>query len=147
MSSEPSMSPTMEQFETAVTRFRGFLVQQDYPPNLLWLTPNDIVFWGLRYFFWKGDATERTSHAKAEYEIAMAQDIGLLLQAHCKTERWAICRVYVPKDDVDAQYRLIPKTGVKMSAVIDPKPATEIGIRFQWLVLKWLKRKGRPCWD
>jgi hypothetical protein len=70
------------------------LFHQDYPPNLLWLTPNDVVFWRLRYFFWKGDASERTGHAKAEYESGTARYVGISFQAHCKTERWAICRVF-----------------------------------------------------
>lgn len=39
----------METFDTAVANFRLFLVQQDYPPNLLWLPPNDIVYWELRF--------------------------------------------------------------------------------------------------
>ena len=112
----------MESFETAVTNFRTFLLQQDYPANLLWLTPDDIVFWGLRYFFWKGDPSERSSRAKSEYDSAMAHNIGIALQARCKTERWAICSVYVPKDEVDAEYRMIPKAGVKLTATVDPSP-------------------------
>lgn len=141
------MNPATESFETAVTRFRAFLVQQDYPPNVLWLTPEDVVFWGLRYFFWKDDASERSSHAKAEFESGIARNVGISFQAHCKTERWAICRVYVPRDEVEAECRMIPKTGVKISAVKDPLPAIEIDSRVQWRLLKWLVRKDRPCWD
>jgi hypothetical protein len=137
----------MESFETAVTNFKAFLVQQGYPPNLLWLTPDDIVFGGLRYFFWKGDASERTSHAKSGYESGLAANVGIAFEARCKTERWAICRVYIPNDDLDAQYRMIPKTGVKFSATVDPRPATEIESRIQWRLLKWWMRKARSCWD
>jgi len=71
----------------------------------------------------------------------MACNIGIAFQAHCKAERWAICRVFVPKDDVDAQCRMIPRTGVKLSAAGDPKPAIEINNRVQWRILKWLVRK------
>jgi hypothetical protein len=49
----------MEPFELAVARFRKFLIEQHYPPNLLWLRPEDVVFWGLRYYFPQGDASER----------------------------------------------------------------------------------------
>lgn len=105
------------------------------------------MFWGLRYFLRKGDPSEHARYAKAEYERAITRDIGIALQAECKTERWAICRVYVPKDDIDAEYRMIPKTGVKITATVDPKPATEVDSRIQWRLLKWLARKSRPCWD
>lgn len=137
----------MESFETAVTNFRRFLVQQDYPPNLLWLTPDDIVFWGMRYFFWKGEPSARSSQAKSYYESGMARNNGIELQAHCKTERWTICRVYVPEDQLDAECRMIPKIGVKTAAAVDPKPAVEIGNMIQWRILKWWVRNSPPCWD
>jgi hypothetical protein len=141
------MNPGTESFDTAVTRFRAFLVPQNYPPNLLWLKPDDIMFWCLRYFFWKGDSSERASHARIEYDKAVVRNLGIEFQAQCKTARWTICRVYVPKDDVDAEYRMIPKAGAKLSAANDPKPATEIDSPIQWRIPKWLVRKGRPCWD
>lgn len=137
----------MESFERAVADFRRFLIQQDYPPNLLWLTPNDVVFWGLRYFFWKGDPSERESRAKTSFSNAMAANVGIALQAQCKTDRWAICRLYVPEDELDAERRMIPKTGVKVAATIDPKPAMVVDKRIQWWLLKWLVRNRRPCWD
>lgn len=137
----------MESFERAVADFRRFLIQQDYPPNLLWLTPNDVVFWGLRYFFWKGDPSERESRAKTSFSNAMAANVGIALQAQCKTDRWAICRLYVPEDELDAERRMIPKTGVKVAATIDPKPAMVVDNRIQWWLLKWLVRNRRPCWD
>jgi hypothetical protein len=44
----------MESFEAAVEGFRKFLIEHDYPPNLLWLTPDDIVFWGCVISFGRG---------------------------------------------------------------------------------------------
>lgn len=137
----------MEDFETAVTNFARFLVQQGFPPNVLWLTPDDIVFWQLRYHFWKGDPGQRRERAKVEYEHGVARNFGIALQAECKTERWSICRVYLPTEEIDAGCRMIPRTFVKMSAVTDPKPAKEIENRIQWRILRWWTRRNRPCWE
>lgn len=137
----------VEPFETAVERFKKFLVQQHYPPNLLWLRPEDVVFWCLRYYFRKSDPSDDVALAKAEFESAIARNVGVALQAECKTVRWSLCRVYVPEDDLDAERRMIPKTGVKISATADPKPAIEVCGRIQWRLLKWLVRKSPPCWS
>jgi hypothetical protein len=45
----------------------------------------------------------------------MARNVGLAFEAKCKTDRWTICRVYVPVNDLDAQYRMIPQTGLKLT--------------------------------
>ncbi|HWC95590.1 MAG TPA: hypothetical protein VG456_02540 [Candidatus Sulfopaludibacter sp.] len=141
------LSTNTKNFDAAVSDFKRFIIQQDYPPNLLWLQPDDILFWGLRYYFRKGDPSERANTAKTEYERALDRNVGLALQAEFKTERWAICRVYVPPDELEAERRMIPKTGVKIAATVDPKPAVEVHSRLRWRILKWLVRKSSPCWN
>src|SRR3989442_1427593 len=116
----------MDSFEDSVADFRRFAVEQDYPPNLLWVKPHDVVLsrWNSRWtnFIWKGDPTERQSLARVEYESAIARNIGIAFEGKCKTAGWTICRVYVPVDDEDAQYRLIPKSGLKKSVAVEPLP-------------------------
>src|ERR1041385_1744439 len=108
----------MKPFETVVEHFKAFLVQQGYPPKLLWLTSDDVVVRGRRYFFWKGDPSERQRRAQAVYEIGVAQNLPIACKAKCKTEHWTICRVYVAGDSIDAQYRLMPEGGVKLSSAL-----------------------------
>ena len=81
-----------ETFENAAADFARFAVERDYPPNLLWVKPNDVVlaFWNGRwtYFIWKGDPTERQNAAKSEYKDAMVRKIGISFEGRCKTVRW-----------------------------------------------------------
>jgi hypothetical protein len=99
------------------------------------------------YFVWKGDPTERQDHARVEYDSAIARNVGIAFEGKCKTDRWTICRVYVPVDDVDAQYRMIPQTGVKVTVAVDPPPSVLVETKIWWSILKWITRKALLVWD
>src|SRR5205809_337004 len=138
----------METFEDSAANFARFAVKQDYPPNLLWVKPADVVhaFWNKRwtYFIWKGDPTERQDRAKVEYDTAIAQNVGIAFEGRCKTERWTVCRLYVPYDDEDAQHRMIPQTGVKLTVTVEPLPTVLVESKIRWSILKWITRKTLP---
>jgi hypothetical protein len=99
------------------------------------------------YFVWKGDPAERQNLARVEYETAAAQNIRLAFEGKTKTDRWTICRIYVPVDDEDAQYRMIPRTGVKVSVAVNPPPVVLVESRTWWRILEWTTKKNRGVWD
>jgi len=127
---------SVASFGTAVADFQKFLLQQEYPSNLLWVTHDDIVFWRSRFFFCRDDSTERSNQARAKFEDAMSRNIGVMFEGICRTEQATVCRIYVPSDALDAEYRMIPKTGIKFSALVDPKPATPVDRRIRWWIVK-----------
>lgn len=143
--------PLIPDFHTAATEFTKFAVKQGYPPNLLWVTKADVLLnkWQRSWtnFVWKGDPTDRQQRARSKYQNAVANGIGLALEAKCKTDRWTICRIYVPVDRDDAERRMIPQTGVKHLAVDDPRPAVLVERRLQWRILKWFGRRAPFSWD
>jgi hypothetical protein len=118
---------TVKTFEEASSDFARFAVSQGFPPNLLWVKKDDLLLgrWHGRwtYFVWRGDPAKRQNVAKIEYENSITRNIGIAFEGKCKTDRWTVCRVYVPLDDEDAQYRMIPRTGVKQSVIVDSLPA------------------------
>jgi hypothetical protein len=135
----------IDTFEHAAADFARFAVKQDYPPNLLWVKSTDAVFakWNGKwtYFVWKGDPTERQDRAKVEYDTAISRKVAIAFEGKCKTDRWTICRVYVPVDDTDTQYRMIPQTGVKVTVAVEPLPAVLVDSKLVWWILKWITRK------
>jgi len=134
----------VQTFEEATNDFTRFAEQQGYPARLLWITPADIVFWGGRYFVLLGDADTRRLQAKAKFETGIAHSVGIELEGKCKTDNWTICRVYVPEDDFDAQYRMIPEQGVKMKVSVDPRPTVLVGSRALFQLLRWWTKKTSP---
>lgn len=143
--------PLVPNFYSAAAEFTKFVVKQGYPPNLLWAIPEDVVIrkWNgaWTYFVWKGDPTERERRARKEYQSAISRNVGLALEAHCKTDRWAICRVFVPADEDEAERLMIPQTGIKHSAVNDPQPAILVERKWWWSILKWLARRSPAAWE
>jgi hypothetical protein len=141
----------VDTFEDSAADFARFAVKQDYPPNLLWVKPTDVVLakWNRRwtYFVWKGDPTKRQDRAKLEYDAAIAGNVGIAFEGKCKTDRWTICRIYVPVDDVDAQRRMIPQTGVKKVVAVEPLATVLMESKIWWSILKRIMRKASPAWD
>jgi hypothetical protein len=142
--------PSGPDFDAAVSEFTAFVVKQGYPPNLLWVTSADVLIhkWNGAWtdFVWKGDPSERERKAARDYNSACSRDIGLALEARCKTDRWTVCRVFVPVDHDEAERLMIPRTGVKHSAVDHPVPTVLVERSWQWRVLKGLSRRSPPAW-
>jgi len=134
-------------FEDAADDFARLAEQQGFPTRLLWITSTDIVFWRGRYFVFRGDADTRWQQAKARFETGIARSIGIELEGKCKTGGWTICRVYVPEDDTDAQYRMIPEHGIKMKVSVHPMPAVLVGSRVMFELLKWWAKKTSSPWE
>jgi hypothetical protein len=141
--------PTTTTFEDAANDFARFAESQGFPVRLLWITSEDIVFWRGRYFVLIGDADTRRLQARAQFDMGIARGVGISLEGKCKANAWTICRVFVPHDDQDAQYRMIPKTGVKMSVAVNPKPAVLVKSSVLFGLLKWWRKKTYPiaAWD
>jgi hypothetical protein len=141
----------LKNFEDAAADFARFAVSQGFPPNLLWVKADNVLLgrWKGRwiYFIWKDDPAKRQQVAKAEYESAISRNIGVAFEGKFKTDRWTICRVYVPVNDLDAQYRMIPQTGLKLNVAVEPLPAMLLRNRMLWQLLKWMLKTKEPAWD
>jgi hypothetical protein len=136
----------MPDFDSAVADFTRFAAGQGYPSTLLWSSPDFWVFWWGRLFVLVLDPEGSRRNAKAIYETAVARNIGVHIEGKCKTQTATICRVYVPNDDLDAQYRMIPKTGVKTTVVVEPLPVVLIRHQILWGILKSLGMAS-PSWE
>jgi hypothetical protein len=131
-------------FEEATNDFARFAEQQGYPARLLWITSADIVFWRGRCFVLLGDADTRRLQAKVRFEVGIARSVGMEFEGWCKADGWTICRVYVPDDDIDAQYRMILEPGVKMKVSVDFPPTRLVASRALFQLLKLWTKKTSP---
>ena len=137
----------MSEFDSVVAEFTRFASGQGYPSTLLWSSPDLLAFWQRWLFVLVLDPEESRLKAKAIYEAAVARKIGVHIEGRCKTQTATICRVYMPNDDLDAQYRMIPKTGVKMTVVVHPLPVVLIRNRMLWRIVKRLGMASDTCWE
>ena len=121
--------------QPAVTDFIAFAVEQGYPSTLLWTAPRDLMVWRGRYFVRRRDFEESERQANAVFDHGLAQDLGVAVEAYCKTDRFTVCRVSVPDDGLDAKYRMIPESGVKMSVAVDPPAVVLVRNPLVWWLL------------
>jgi hypothetical protein len=137
----------MADFASTVTNFTRFATEQGYPSKLLWTSPDFVLYWRRRFFVLAVDPEKCRVQAQADFEAATARNVGVAIEGKCKTGTTTICRVYVPIDSTDAQYRLIPEIGVKMTVLRDPLPAIVVRNLFRWRILKRLSRGSAALWD
>ena len=92
----------------------------------------------------------RRLQANARFDVGIKEAVGISLEGKCKANGWTICRVYVPENVTEAQYRMIPKTGVMMSVAVDPLAAVLVRSRLLFGLLKWWRKKktyAALAWD
>jgi hypothetical protein len=137
----------MANFETTVAEFVDFAMEQGYPNSVLWTSPNFVVIWRRRFFVLVVDPEEQRTQAKASFDSATARNLGVAVEALCKTQNMSVCRVYGPTDEADAQFRRISTTGIKMSVAVDPLPTVLVGNRLLWWMLKRVNSSTVHPWD
>jgi hypothetical protein len=71
-----------------------------------------------------------------------------MIEGRCKTDRFTICRVYVAEDDIDAQYRMMPQSGLKLSLSQNDFPTVLVRSRLIFAALRWWRRRKwlQPDW-
>jgi len=134
-------------FDSAVNDFIRFVVEQGYPPTLLWTTQQDVVLWRRRFFVRWSDPVERSQQAEEDFENGLARGFGVALDGRGKVDSITISRVFVPEDDLDAQYRQIPLTGFKMSVAVDPRPFVLVKTVALWWLLEQVGSSAQSAWD
>lgn len=137
----------MADFDGTVAEFAQFAVDQGYPNSVLWTSPNFVLIWRRRFFVLVVDPEEQRAQAKSSFDSAIARNLGVAVEALCKTQNMSVCRVYGPTDEADAQSRMISTMGVKMSVAHDPLPTVLVGNRLLWWMLKRLNSTRVHPWD
>jgi hypothetical protein len=130
----------LETFEAAENRYRRFLVENGYPPQIIWVRSQNVVFPGKRFVYVKFPIpAENLARARETYESGITQQRGVLFSSLCELEEATCCFVWFPKDRDEAARYLMPADGsLKMSALIDLArvPGRVIRTSLAWKILQ-----------
>jgi hypothetical protein len=107
-------------FDIAESDFQYFAMKEGYPAALLWTTAYELAFWRQRFWVLTGNNEGRRERAKAVFERTAAKNVGMMIDGKCRTDGFTIFGVYVPKDEADDQYCMIPQAGVKVIVALSP---------------------------
>ena len=134
---DPDPPPTLEEAED---RFSAFLASQSYPKTVCWLRQGDVLVDKKRHFWIRVDLGQGAKAAAQRYSQGLERKLGVELRVICATEAQTFATVFVPQDDLDAQYRLIAR-GLKLSCPVERYPTSTIRNPLKWLALRL--RNGR----
>jgi hypothetical protein len=92
--------------------------------------------------FWVRECgTKALEHANLKYSEGVARNLGVALQAVCATDSEPFVSVFVPVDDLDAQYHLMGP-GLKLSCPTSRMSASTVTSPVRWWLLQ-LRNKRR----
>ena len=130
----------MVDFTNATAEFSGFCARHGYPSKLLWVLPEEVLIWRGRIFVLAANPEAQRLKAKSVFDSAISRNVGVVMDGIGKTAAVSICCLYTAKDDADAQNRMIPKVGLKLSVANDPRPVVLVSRRFPWRLLNCFGR-------
>jgi len=103
-----------ENFLEAFDKFKAFLAENNHPNKLVWVFREDVI--------WKPDQilvnelSIKGNEMRAEKYFNQGKEagFGIALNAFCVTEDQLICKIDLPTDEIDAEYKMVSKD-LKMS--------------------------------
>jgi hypothetical protein len=128
----PDPPPTLS---TAEEKFSGFLGAQNYPKSIGWVFPGDVVIDKERRYWIRPNRAEASKRAVLRYAAGLERNLGISLFAICSNETETFASIYVPEDNLDAQYHLMGRC-LKLSCPVEKCSAYVSKSRFRWLLLR-----------
>ena len=134
----PDPPPTLD---AALERFSTFLASQGYPKIVCWLRPIDVLVDEERHYWLKQHKAQASKDAARRYTEGLDRNLGIELRAICATETHTFAIIFVPQDEVDAEYRLMGR-GLKLSCPVERYRVSVITNPLKCLVLRLRNSKS-----
>src|SRR5262249_29478382 len=122
-------------FESIIADFVRFVEKEGYPPRLFAVRCDQILIFRKRTYVLAVNQREALQRAKSIYEAAAQRGCGVAIEGIGRTATATAFHVLVPTDADDAERRLIPTTGVKMSVAVGAFPVVEVRNSILWWIL------------
>jgi hypothetical protein len=126
-----------QTLSAADEKFRTFLATQNYPKAICWVMPGDVVVDRNRHYWVRKREAEGTRYAAMRYSVGLERNLGVKLQAICATESETFASVFVPEDDLDAQYYHLMGRGLKLSCPVERYSTSTVTNPLKWRALWW----------
>jgi hypothetical protein len=136
------LPPTLEAAEE---KFSAFLTSQEWPETICWVTSDDLLV-GSKTHHWIRVRPNAAIRAAQRYADGFEGKLGIEVRAICATQTETFASVFVPEDDLDAQYHLMGR-GLKCTCPVKRYSASGVRNPLKWLALCLRYRQGRNVQD
>ncbi len=125
-------------FDESLSKYRGFLEDNGYAKDVVWITPDDVLLSGRRLIYVRVPVpASNEREVRRLYERGMTEEKGVLLDTICEADGTTFSYAWVPRDQSEAELALMP-VGLKMSVRTGTSrlPAKAVRSTLQWLFLR-----------
>jgi hypothetical protein len=130
------MEPT-PPYEEAIAAFKKFLEKEGWSETIVWRRSDDVVHRVDQNMVVRRRSAEQAAEwARRYYESGCARGLGICLSAECEIDGAVCATIFWTDDDQEAESRMMPAQGLKLSAAL---PRT-CGTSVSWLEW-WFWRK------
>jgi hypothetical protein len=133
-----------ETFEDSLAKFRDFLAKNNYPPNVVWVTPEDVLPNDHRVIYVKMPVSPTNERRVRElYDLSRNEKRGILFETICLTSETTYANAWMPKD-VNAAVRNMMNNDLKLSIKTGMAkiPGKTVPSPLRWKYLRWKLRKN-----
>ncbi len=125
-----------QSLSAAEEKFAAFLATQNYPKTICWVMRGDVVVETNCHYWVRKREAEATRYAARRYSVGLERNFGVKLQAICATESETFASVFVPKNDLDAQYHQMGR-GLQLSCPVERYSTSIVTNPLKWCLLWW----------
>jgi hypothetical protein len=127
--SDPDPTETLAE---AAEKFKRFLLAQNWPQTIGWLTRDNVLVDRQGQFWVRERGANAIEQAKLRYSEGVERNLGVALSA---TDTETFASVCIPADDLDRQYHLMGCV-LKLSVPTSRKSALTVRSPLRWWILE-----------
>jgi hypothetical protein len=129
----------LPSFEKGTASLRAFLGNQCLNSDVLWIC-RDVFLEQWPKLYVKLPLHDESSLAERIYNEGVSRGNRVEIQVFCFVEGRPCCYVWIPKDEIDANYRML--SGLKL-CIREPGRQIVVPVRshFRWFWLNWFSRR------
>jgi hypothetical protein len=142
MCAEPE--PEIPDFKDAAKRLKEFLASHNLSPEPLWIFREDVVWRKQRIYVTEPLPQGNEIVAESLYERGRQRNLGIRLETLCLLGSHPCCYVWLPEDQMDAEYALLLMSKFIISAPNELKRAEPVRNPLTWRAYKFFE--GKPAW-
>lgn len=132
----------LPEFGEAVLRLQEFLAREKLSEKLLWIFRKDVTSCKRRVVIKVPIPKENQRLAEARYEEGRNRDWGISLQVLCALGNSPCCYIWLPKNEMEAEYALMIDHGLKMSVPVDLIQARAVKNGLLWRAYLWVDKNS-----
>jgi len=134
------MNSDLPPFDEAVEQFCSFIKGQGRNDRIVWIFRQDVIEIGRRIFV-RLPLSDDEQLVAVKYQEGVRRGLGVALQVYCWVDDRPLCYIWNPKDQMDAEYRML--SGLKLSVPSDPDSRFVTGVKsgIYWRYLVWRERR------